>query len=106
MLGSIKTLLSYLAGDAGPRKHANDYNRWLVTAALLTRVATVHSEMSEARRKALRTVLQSKFGLDDVTWLACSKKLPQSIVTQSISIILRVSSMKSSTIMAAARSFE
>lgn len=65
MLGSIKTLLSYLAGDAEPRKHANDYHRWLVTAALLTRVATVHSEMSEARRKALRTVLQSKFGLDD-----------------------------------------
>jgi uncharacterized tellurite resistance protein B-like protein len=67
MFGSIKTLLSHLAGEVKPRTQTNDYNRWLVTAALLTRVATVHSEMSEVRRKALNTALQSNFGLDDRT---------------------------------------
>ena len=42
-------------------------NQWLVTAALLMRVATIHREMSEARQKALYSVLQSSFGLDDHT---------------------------------------
>jgi uncharacterized tellurite resistance protein B-like protein len=65
MFRSAKTLFSYLAGEARPLAQTCDYDRWLVTAALLTRVATVHSELSEVRRKALRTVLQSDFGLDD-----------------------------------------
>ena len=64
MFRSVKTLFSYLAGER-PHTRSYDYNRWLVTAALLTRVATVHSEMSEVRQRTLRTVLQSKFGLDD-----------------------------------------
>ena len=63
MFGAVKTLLSYLAGDLGPRT-TND-NQRLVTAALLTRVATVHSEMSEARRETLHVILRSKFALDD-----------------------------------------
>ena len=63
MFGAAKTLLSYLAGDLGPRT-TNDNHR-LVTAALLTRVATVHSEMSEARRETLHVILRSKFALDD-----------------------------------------
>jgi len=65
MFRSVNTLFQYLAGEARPRTQTYDYNRWLVTAALLTRVATVHSEMSEVRRKTLRTVLQSRSGLDD-----------------------------------------
>jgi uncharacterized tellurite resistance protein B-like protein len=67
MFGSMKNLLSYLAGEAGPRVKSDGYTRWLVTAALLTRAATVHREMSEARQKALYSVLQSSFGLDDHT---------------------------------------
>jgi uncharacterized tellurite resistance protein B-like protein len=67
MFGSMKNLLSYLAGDEGPRVKSDGYTRWLVTAALLTCAATVHREMSEARQKALYSVLQSSFGLDDHT---------------------------------------
>lgn len=67
MFGSMKNLLSYLAGDAGPRVKTDGYTRWLVTAALLTRAATVHHEMSVARQKALYSVLQSGFSLDDHT---------------------------------------
>jgi uncharacterized tellurite resistance protein B-like protein len=67
MFGPIKNLLSYLAGDAGSHVKSNGYARWLVTAALLTRAATVHSEMSEARQKATYSALQSSFGLDDHT---------------------------------------
>jgi uncharacterized tellurite resistance protein B-like protein len=40
---------------------------WLTTAALLTRVATVHDEMSEERRKKLYALLKSAFELDDLT---------------------------------------
>jgi len=67
MFGSMKNLLSYLAGAAGPREKSDGYTRWLVTAALLTRAATVHREMSEARQKTLYSALQSSFGLDDHT---------------------------------------
>jgi uncharacterized tellurite resistance protein B-like protein len=67
MFGSMKNLLSYLAGDEGPRVKSDGYTRWLLTAALLTRAATVHREMSEARQRALYSVLQSSFGLDDHT---------------------------------------
>jgi uncharacterized tellurite resistance protein B-like protein len=65
MFGAIKTLLSYLAGNARAGSQANDHDLRIATAALLTRVATVDSDMSEARREALYTILQSKFALDD-----------------------------------------
>ncbi len=65
MFGAIKTLISDLLGNARPRTQAEGYNSWLAAATLLTRVATVHREMSEVRQKALRTVLKSHFGLDD-----------------------------------------
>ena len=65
MFGAVKTLLSYLAGNARPESQANDHDLRLATAALLTRVATVDSDMSPARREALYTILQSKFALDD-----------------------------------------
>jgi uncharacterized tellurite resistance protein B-like protein len=67
MFGSMKNLLSYLTGDTGPRVQSGDYTRWLVTAALLTRSATVHREMSDARQNALHSALQTSFGLDDHT---------------------------------------
>ena len=46
---------------------SDGYTRWLLTAALLTRAATVRREMSEARQRALYSALQSGFGLDDHT---------------------------------------
>jgi uncharacterized tellurite resistance protein B-like protein len=65
MFGAAKILLSYLAGDAGPNAQINDYNRRLATAALLTRIASVNSEMSKVRREALHSILRSRFELDD-----------------------------------------
>jgi uncharacterized tellurite resistance protein B-like protein len=47
----------------------------LATAALLTRVATVHIEMSQARRAKLHAVLRSHFDLDD---LATARLLEES----------------------------
>ena len=67
MLRSIKTLFVDLVGNVRPRNQTEGYNSCLATAALLRRVATVHNEMSEARRKKLYTVLKSNFGLDDHT---------------------------------------
>lgn len=66
MFGSLKNLISTLVGDARLKK-LEDTDCRLATAALLTRVATVDSEMSEARREKLHAVLKSCFGLDDLT---------------------------------------
>jgi uncharacterized tellurite resistance protein B-like protein len=65
MFGWAKILLSHLAEDTGPRAQVNDYDRRLATAALLTRIATVDSELSEVRREALHRILRSRFALDD-----------------------------------------
>jgi uncharacterized tellurite resistance protein B-like protein len=67
MFRSIKTLISDLIGDARLRVQDDRSNRWLATAALLTRVATIHREMSEVRREKLRATLKSSFALDDRT---------------------------------------
>jgi uncharacterized tellurite resistance protein B-like protein len=64
MFGSLKNLISSLVEDARLQKF-DDTDCRLATAALLTRVATVNSEMSEARREKLHAVLKSCFGLDD-----------------------------------------
>jgi uncharacterized tellurite resistance protein B-like protein len=64
MFGSLKNLISSLAEDARLQKFEGTDCR-LATAALLTRVATVDREMSEARRQKLHAVLKSYFGLDD-----------------------------------------
>ncbi len=67
MFGSIRTLISDLLGSARPRSQASGYDRRLATAALLTRVATVHRDMSEARQNMIHAVLKARFGLDDQT---------------------------------------
>ena len=66
MFGSLKNLISTLFGDARLKK-LEDTDCRLATAALLTRVATVDSEMSEARREKLHAILKSCFGLDHLT---------------------------------------
>jgi len=67
MFESIKTLIPNLLENERPRTTANGQASWLATAALLTRVATVHDEMSEGRRKKLYVLLKSAFELDDLT---------------------------------------
>jgi len=65
MIGSLKKLISGLLEDTKLQK-LGDTDCRLATAALLTRVATVNSEMSEARREKLHVVLKSCFELDDL----------------------------------------
>src|SRR5262245_8229979 len=65
MFASLKNFIASLAEDARLQKF-EDKDCQLATAALLTRVATVASEMSEARREKLHAVLKSCFGLDDL----------------------------------------
>ena len=50
-----------------PRTAAKGHGSWLATAALLTRVATVHDEMSAGRRKKLHALLKAAYQLDDLT---------------------------------------
>ncbi|HMF25933.1 MAG TPA: TerB family tellurite resistance protein [Pseudolabrys sp.] len=66
MFGSLKNFIASLVEDARLQKF-EDKDCRLATAALLTRVATVDSEMSAARRERLHAVLKSCFGLDDLT---------------------------------------
>jgi uncharacterized tellurite resistance protein B-like protein len=60
---SIKIFISTLVGHERPAPVVGKLQ--LATAALLTRVATVHNEMSQARRTKLHVVLRSHFDLDD-----------------------------------------
>ena len=66
MFRSFKNLIASFVEDAN-RQTFEDRNCQLATATLLTRVATVDSDMSEARRGELHAVLKAYFGLDDVT---------------------------------------
>ena len=65
MFGSIKAFISTLAGDASRRGTSEQKDRLTAIAALLIRVATVHHELSEARRAKLHAILRSCYGLDD-----------------------------------------
>jgi uncharacterized tellurite resistance protein B-like protein len=63
-LGSFKTFLSNRRADSVGLNQMEAKSR-VATAALLVRVATVDSDMSEVRSKLLRRILMSSFGLDD-----------------------------------------
>lgn len=65
MFAPLKNFFASLVEDTRLQKF-EDKDCQLATAALLTRVATVDSELSEARREKLHTVLKSCFGLDDL----------------------------------------
>lgn len=67
MFEAIKALIPNLFESARPRTAAKGQSSWLATAALLTRVATVHDEMSAGRRKKLYALLKAAFQLDDPT---------------------------------------
>jgi uncharacterized tellurite resistance protein B-like protein len=67
MFKSIKALIPNLFESARSQIATKAHGSWLATAALLTRVATVHDEMSAGRREKLYTILQSAFQLDDLT---------------------------------------
>jgi uncharacterized tellurite resistance protein B-like protein len=66
MFGPIKNLISNLVGDAGTQPRSNDNDGRLTTAALLVRVATVHSGMSKVRKQKLHAILKAGFALDDL----------------------------------------
>jgi uncharacterized tellurite resistance protein B-like protein len=63
MFRSIKTFISTLVEHERQAPAVSKLQ--LVTAALLTRVATVHNEMSQARWAKLHAVLSSHFDPDD-----------------------------------------
>jgi uncharacterized tellurite resistance protein B-like protein len=66
MFEAIRASFPKLFENARPRT-AEEHSSWLATAALLTRVATVHDEMSAERRKKLYALLKAAFQLDDLT---------------------------------------
>jgi uncharacterized tellurite resistance protein B-like protein len=67
MFEAIKVLIPNLFKSTRPRTAAKGHSGRLATAALLTRVATVHDEMSAGRRKKLNALLKAAFQLDDLT---------------------------------------
>src|SRR5258707_13319951 len=67
MFKSIKTFISSLVEDEGFRNRTESNKCQLATAALLIRVATVHSEMSQARRAQRLSALELHFGRNDLT---------------------------------------
>jgi uncharacterized tellurite resistance protein B-like protein len=62
----VKTFISTLAQGSGSPNQLENTAR-LATAALLVRVATADSEMSDVRRKRLHRILKIDFGLDDLS---------------------------------------
>jgi uncharacterized tellurite resistance protein B-like protein len=62
-LSSLKTLISNCAADT-PSPSKEDKAK-LATAALLIRVATADSDLSEVKRRGLHVILKSGFALDD-----------------------------------------
>jgi uncharacterized tellurite resistance protein B-like protein len=65
MFGSLKNFVSNLVQDARPLNQVDDKDCRVAITALLIRVATVDSEMSETRRGKLHAILKSGFELDD-----------------------------------------
>jgi uncharacterized tellurite resistance protein B-like protein len=80
---SIKTFISTLVEQERQAPAVSKLQ--LVTAALLTRVATVHNEMSQARRAKLHAVLRSHFQLDD---LATARLLHESAAVDRTAVDL------------------
>jgi uncharacterized tellurite resistance protein B-like protein len=66
MRGSIGTFISKLVEEPGSQNDL-DHKVRLAIAALLVRVATVDSEMSQVKRARLQGILKSRFGLDDLS---------------------------------------
>jgi uncharacterized tellurite resistance protein B-like protein len=69
MLGSLKTFIAGLTGDARPRNPVDDGCR-LATAALLVHVASADRELSQSGRRNLHCLVKSRFRLDDVATAA------------------------------------
>jgi uncharacterized tellurite resistance protein B-like protein len=65
MLDSLKDFLAELAGGGKRQEHflADDYR--LAAAALLIHVVTIDGDMSDAERRKLFAILQSRFDLDE-----------------------------------------
>ncbi|WP_422255103.1 TerB family tellurite resistance protein [Bradyrhizobium sp.] len=81
MFRSLKTFFSTLIEH--DRQAPAVSKLQLATAALLTRVATVHNEMSQARRAKLHAVLRSNFDLGD---LATASLLQESVAVDRTAV--------------------
>jgi uncharacterized tellurite resistance protein B-like protein len=81
MFRSLKTFFSTLVAHEGQSPAVSKLQ--LATGALLTRVATVHNEMSQARRAKLHAVLRSNFDLDD---LATASLLQESVAVDRTAV--------------------
>jgi uncharacterized tellurite resistance protein B-like protein len=62
-LSSLKTLITNCAADSAPR--GKEEKARLATTALLIRVATADSEMSERKWRGLHAIVKTAFELDD-----------------------------------------
>jgi uncharacterized tellurite resistance protein B-like protein len=62
-LSSLKTLITNCTAEQVSQ--SKEEKAKLAAAALLIRVATADSDMSERRRRGLHTIVRSGFGLDD-----------------------------------------
>jgi len=69
MLGSLKTFIAGLTGDARPRNPRDDGCR-LATAALLVQMSSADRELSQPALRNLHCVLKSRFRLDNVATAA------------------------------------
>jgi uncharacterized tellurite resistance protein B-like protein len=67
MLESLKQFLADLAGGTKPQHQFQDGDYRLAAAALLIHVSTIDGEASPAERGKLRSVLKSRFNLDDAS---------------------------------------
>ena len=85
MFGSIKNLISNLVGDAEAQCQSGDNDGRLATAALLVRVATVHTEMSKLRKKKIQTILKSCFAVDE---LAVAQLIDEAIEIDRVAVDL------------------
>jgi uncharacterized tellurite resistance protein B-like protein len=65
MFGSLRTIICQREKRSATKNPSENKAR-LATAALLIRVSTVDSDLSEARRRGLHRILKSSFGLDDL----------------------------------------
>jgi uncharacterized tellurite resistance protein B-like protein len=83
MFRSIKTFISALVGAERPEHLRSKLQ--LATAALLTRVAAAHEEMSLARRAKLHAVLGSHFDLDH---LAAARLIQEAAVVDRTAVDL------------------
>ena len=65
MWTKFKNLVDRIAGDEQPARNLGEEELLLAAAALLMRAATIDGNAESSERRKLRTLLQTRFALDD-----------------------------------------